>query len=268
MTTPAATRQMIDSAYPLHNPPAADIILIYAGGDTVHPWTTAEIVAMPARYRWPCWVRSNPQQVNAGADVPMRGSARFRWAAAINLLIYGLFAAWLHGHKVPQGTCVILDLETAVDAAYVDVFNLALRAAGYKVTKYGSQNYIWQNPETDGGTYVALPGPDVLSTEGDTVATQYGFEGGFDRSIVKDQAAVPLWDTKAPPPGKGPFRHVADGTLSLTAVAVERKTTATAVAVTSLTHETPRHMAAFVAYLVGHGPSAKMPAGLVYWTSS
>ena len=64
------TRQMIDSAYPMKTQPQplADIVLIYAGGDTPHPWTTAEILAMPNRYRWPCWVRSNPRAVNAAAD--------------------------------------------------------------------------------------------------------------------------------------------------------------------------------------------------------
>lgn len=200
------TREMIDSAYPMKAAPPGgwpDVILIYAGGDTPHPWTTAEILAMPARYRWPCFVRSNPAQVNVVSDV-------------------SAFVSWLHAHAVPKGTCVILDLETAVDTAYVTAFNLALRAAGYKVTKYGSQDFIWQNPPTDGGTFVALPGPDVLTTEGDTVARQYGFEGGYDRSVLKDQAALPLWDTKPDPAGPRPFpsgRHTADGTGSLAALA-------------------------------------------------
>ncbi len=204
------TRQMIDSAFPLKNPPPSDVILIYAGGDTPHPWSTAEILAMPARYRWPCWVRSNPGQVNAGVDA-------------------ALFAAWLHGHRVPQHTCVILDLETAVHVAYVNAFNLALRAAGYRVTKYGSQSTIWANPKTDGGTFVALPGPDVLTTEGDTVARQYGFEGGFDRSIVLGQAALPLWDTRPPkpePPAPEYVTHVTAGHMSLHDLAAQHGTTA------------------------------------------
>lgn len=178
------TREMTDSAFPMSHPPAGgwrDIILIYAGGDTPHPWTKAEILSMPSRYRWPCWVRSDPQQVNAAAD-----------AAA--------FIAWLRAHGVPRGTCVILDLEIAVDTLYVNVFNLALRGAGYKVTKYGSQDFIWQNPKTDGGTFVALPGPDKLTTEGDTVARQYAFDGAYDVSIVADQDVLPLWDTRPPSP--------------------------------------------------------------------
>jgi hypothetical protein len=175
-----STREMVDSAFPLRAAPPGgwrDIILIYSGGDTVHAWTTAEILSMPARYRWPCWVRSNPSQVSAIAD-------------AAN------FVAWLRSHGVPKGTCVILDLETAVDGLYVDIFNTTLRTAGYKVTKYGSTSTIFRNPKTDGGTFVAEPGSNVLTTVGDTVARQWGFEGGYDLSIVKDQAAVPLWDTQ------------------------------------------------------------------------
>lgn len=184
------TRWMVDSAFPLPKSPTTtpdghtiEVVLIYAGGDTPHPWTTAEILAMPFRYRWPCWVRSNPQAVNAGTDAAM-------------------FVAWLHGHKVPQNTCVILDLETAVDTAYVNTFNAALSSAGWKVAKYGSQSTIWDNPKTNGGTYVAAPGSDVLTTEGDTVARQYDFAGGFDLSILKAQDTLPLWDTRpvAPPP--------------------------------------------------------------------
>jgi hypothetical protein len=183
----APNRLMIDSAWPVPQDKTirADIVLLYCGGDTPHPWTQADIAAMPERYRYPCWVRSDPQDVSAGQDA-------------------ALFAAWLHGHQVPMGTCVILDLETAVNGPYVTAFNLAMRAAGYKVTKYGSQNYIWQNPQTDGGTYVALPGPAVLTTEGDTVARQYAFDGSYDLSVVKPQSELPLWDMQPPPPPPPP----------------------------------------------------------------
>ena len=192
---------MSDSAYPMTAPPPGgwrDIILIYAGGDTVHPWTTAEIAAMPSRYRWPCFVRSNPAQASVTADAA--------W-----------MIAWLKAHNVPKGTCVILDLEVAVDTAYTGAFNGALRGAGYLVTKYGSQDFIWSNPKTDGGTFVALPGGNVLSTEGDTVARQYGFEGSYDLSITLDQDKLPLWDTQGgntgPPTHSVTHKTVAGDTL-------------------------------------------------------
>lgn len=180
----AATRTMIDSAWPVKQDKTikADILLVYVGGDTPHPWTNADITAQPERYIWPTWVRSNPTSaLEAGVEA-------------------ALFVAWLHGHNVPPGVHVILDLETAVNAAYVNTFNLAMRAAGYKCTKYGSQNYIWKNPKTDGGTFVALPGPAVLTTEGDTVARQYAFDGSYDLSVVQPQSQLKLWDVHPPAP--------------------------------------------------------------------
>jgi len=186
------TRQMTDSAFPLAAPPPGgwrDIVLIYAGGDTPHPWTIKDIDGMPSRYRWPCWVRSDPSQVNAETEA-------------------ALFAAWLHGHQVPMGTCVILDIEEAINPGFVNAFNLAIRAAGFKTTKYGVQSTIWQNPKTDGGTFVALPGGNVLTTEGDTVARQYAFDGSFDLSITADQDVLPLWDAHPPAPAGPPYRHV------------------------------------------------------------
>jgi hypothetical protein len=183
------TRWMVDSAFPLGKPPTRtpdghtiEVVLLYVGGDTPHPWTNADIAAMPFRYRWPCWVRSNPAGASEGT------------------MEAGLFASWLHGHHVPMGTAVILDLETAVATAYVNAFNSALKLAGFKVTKYGSESTIWNNPPTSGGTFVAQPGSDVLTTTGDTVARQYDFLGGLDLSILKDQAALPLWDTNPPDP--------------------------------------------------------------------
>jgi len=190
------TRQMIDSAFPLKTQPTplADIVLIYAGGDTPHPWTAAEIAAQPNRYRWPCWVRSDPQDVNAALDA-------------------GGFIAWLTQHHVPLHTAVILDLETAVNARYVNTFNEVLRAGGYQVTKYGSRSTIWKNPKTDGGTFVAWPGhPNEMDHTGDTVAVQYEFHGDYDKSIVKSQADLPLWDTKPPEPWTpGRTAHAAYG---------------------------------------------------------
>lgn len=189
----AAERWMVDSAFPLGNPPTKtpdghtiEVVLVYAGGDTPHPWTKADIHAMPFRYRWPAWVRSDPAGAAEGA------------AEA------GLFAAWLHGMGCPMGTCVILDLETAVATNYVNAFNSAMHLAGFKVTKYGSENTIWGNPPTYGGTYVAEPGSDVLTTEGDTVARQYDFLAGLDLSILKAQDALPLWDTNPPDPPPPP----------------------------------------------------------------
>lgn len=184
MTIPPGDRQGIDSAFPLSPEPDYSVVLIYAGGDTVHPWTTQEIKDMPNAYANPTWVRSNPvDTVNDGA---VEGAA---------------FLAWLHGHAVPMGVCVTLDLETAVATNYVNGFNGVLASGGYKVIKYGSQSTIWQNPKTNGGTYVADPtGTPHMDTVGDTVATQYAFDGSFDLSLYKSQSQLPLWALHADPP--------------------------------------------------------------------
>jgi hypothetical protein len=253
-------RQMIDSAYPLKTQPLvdgrlADIVLIYAAGDTPHPWSKAEIAAQPNRYRWPCFVRSNPGQVDAGLD-----------AAS--------FILWLEQHDVPQDTAVILDLETAVNTHYVNTFNLALRAAGYNVTKYGSRSTIWENPKTDGGTFVAWPGydPDHDKTIGDTVAVQYKFAGRYDVSYVWD--SVPLWDTvDAQPPG--PFRHVvpAGNTQTWHALAVSRGTEDDKLAAVTRANLNPVNLAVFDAFIALDDalkaaglPLAAMPSGMVWWS--
>jgi peptidoglycan hydrolase-like protein with peptidoglycan-binding domain len=181
-------RSMIDSAYPLHPEPVKDITLAYIGGDTPHSWTAAEIQALPSRWVWPCWVRSDPSLVTVAVDA----------AACIHRL---------HQLRVPHGTSVILDLETAVDGLFVDTFTAELKVAGYLVTKYGSMDFIFRNPETTCGTFVADPtGSPHMVSVGDTVATQYAFLGTRDLSLVKDNATVPLWEINPvqPPPPPGP----------------------------------------------------------------
>jgi hypothetical protein len=175
-----STRSMIDYAFPIIPPPVqTDIVLVYVGGDTPHPWTDADMHSQSARYRLPCWVRSNPQSADATSDA--------------NQMI-----AWLKAHNVPVNTCIVLDLETAVDAVYVKTFNTILSGAGYRTIKYGSKNFIFKNPQTSGGTWV----PDLtdvphMYTVGDTVATQYIFASGYDLSEVLDNNQVPLWDTNS-----------------------------------------------------------------------
>lgn len=173
---------MVDSAYPTSYP-SHDITLIYVGGDTPHPWTDTEIQSYAtARYRWACWVRSNPI---GGAQGTAEGIT---------------FAKWLQAHNVPKGTTHILDLETAVNTAYVLAFDISMMTYGYKVTKYGSLGSIWGNPKTSGGTFVANPtGSPHMVIQGDTVATQYAFLTNYDLSLVLP--TVPLWDTQKPSGG-------------------------------------------------------------------
>ena len=173
--TPAGYYEMVDSAFPIANPPVTDITLIYIGGDARHAWTTAEVNGAIQRtpLLWPCWVRSNPGQVNAANDA-------------------NACVSTLHAYGVPKGVNCILDLETAVNTAYVNTFNSVLSNAGYQTCKYGSSGFIWQNPKTSGGTFVASPGAGSPITIGDAVATQYKFAGTYDQSWVSH--SVNLWE--------------------------------------------------------------------------
>lgn len=165
---------MRDAAWPSAVEPATAAELVYAGGDTPNP----EIVdTSTARYRVPCWVRSNPDMVNVAADADA-------------------FVAWLHANRVPTGVVTILDLETVEAPAFVNEFGAVLHAAGYLVWPYGSTSTLFNNPRLDG--YFAADPTGVEHLYPGTVATQWGYFGGYDLSVVAPGAA--LWDTQAPPP--------------------------------------------------------------------
>src|SRR5216117_1763143 len=118
-------RSMYDDAFPPSHPPGTDAVAFYIGGDTPHPWTDAEILRQSARYRLPIWVRSNPS-----------GAAQGRAEGHVA-------ADWAHAHKQPLGTCIALDLETAINGDYVKAFDSAVRSAGYKTLVYGSAAYCF-----------------------------------------------------------------------------------------------------------------------------
>lgn len=175
-----------DAAVPPATAPVTDVVLIYCGGDTPHVWTDEEIAAQPARYRLPCWVRSDPGQADAGADAQA-------------------FVTWLEAHHVPKLATVVLDLETAVDVAYVEAFGTELHAAGYKVIVYGSigdappNTGVFLNPRLD-GYFTAHPGATIIDSQPGVVATQFAYDldgGAYDLSWIVDD--VPLWEPAAAP---------------------------------------------------------------------
>lgn len=166
-----------DAAYPntAADPTNLDGFLVYIGGDTPHVWTDAEIAAAKGRYVVPVYVRSNPQ----GAD-PV-GDA-------------GQAIAWLRAHNAPQGITIVLDLETAVNAAYVNSFGTQIHNAGFKVLVYGSKSTIFQNPALD-GYFVA----DYTQTDhvlAGSVATQYADGSSYDLDDITN--VVTLWDRTNP----------------------------------------------------------------------
>lgn len=166
-----------DAAYCPAKPPATDVVLFYAPhGDQLNAWTLAEINAQPARYRLPIFVRSNPAQALATTD-------------AMNM------HEWLLSIGCPSGSSIVLDLETAVDATYVNTFGWLMYEAGYRTLPYGSSSTLFRNPALD-GYFVAEPG--AKSIPANCVAVQYGGTSSVDYDLIAD--SVPLWDTRPPPP--------------------------------------------------------------------
>lgn len=173
--------RLVDSAYPIHTLEGCDGRAFYAGGDTPHVWTLAEVTENNPRYLVPIWVRSNPQQVDPLAD----GNA------FVNVLktVY----------HAPTGILVALDSETSIDPVFVVAFVATLNAAGYKVIDYASQSDLFGNKNPDGYYW----GADWTGTEhivtGDQ-ATQYVSFPQYDLSEFN--SSLPLWDTQPQPQPK------------------------------------------------------------------
>lgn len=171
------TKTVVDASVPSGSMPAADVVIIYAGGDTPHVWTDAEIAARTERYRLPAWVRSNPAGVSGTLDAD-------------------IFVEWLRAHDCPPGVATVLDLETAIAPKYVSQFGDVLHAAGWLVLPYGSRDTLESNPQLD-GYFDAHPGETLGTVDPGDVATQDVFAGAYDESTILD--SVPLWDTRPPP---------------------------------------------------------------------
>lgn len=167
---------MFDAAFPPSPPPNTDAVAGYIGGNTPHVWTDAEWDAMPQSLRLPIYVCSHPEahDPNVEADKALQ---------------------WLWDHRVPTGVWVALDLETAVNPAFVKTFDGKIVASGRLLTIYGSKSTIFQNPIPSGGYWVAdwTGVPHLLSR---SVITQYAsdtmLQKGYDLNVVAD--SVRLWE--------------------------------------------------------------------------
>jgi hypothetical protein len=164
-----------DSAYPLASPLPVDGVCFYIGGDTPHVWTAEEVSAQPARYRLPVFVRSDPEQASASADV----------VAAVS---------FLHSVKAPAGCLVAWDTEAADDPPYINAVYRALKASGYTLIVYGSQSVVTKEVNPDGLYWGAdwTGSPHLHSGD---VMTQYVSFPSYDESEA--QAGLPFWDTKS-----------------------------------------------------------------------
>ena len=171
-----ALRRMWDASLPPSSPPRWEAAAGYIGGNTPHVWTAAEWAATTARYWLPIFVRSH--------DGDPRADAAF----SVN---------WLAQHGVPKGVTLALDYETRVDATYLQAFDRAVVAAGWKVMVYGTRRTVLQNPKPSGG-YWDAQWTNVPHLNSGSAATQYGGDVTlgqlWDASLVAD--STPLWDTQ------------------------------------------------------------------------
>lgn len=167
---------MKDAAYPSNLEPNTLAELIYMWGDTPNPKMPADSTA---RYKVPCCVRSNPWQTTPDYDASG-------------------FIGKLRAGGAPPGVVTVLDLEEAVDPAWVLRYGAILHAAGYLVWPYGSTGFLFQNPRLD-GRFVGNPTQVPHLWPGEP-ACQWGWFGAYDLSLIA--AGQDLWDTQpaAPPP--------------------------------------------------------------------
>lgn len=171
-----------DAATPPANPPHDDVVIGYLGGDTPHVWTPEDWNSQPARYRLGMWVRSNPEHFGGTGEAYM---ACRTWRSL----------------GAPLGTLIGLDLEEAINAAYVSAFETEVKLQGLQLVLYGSKSTLFQNPKPAGGYFV----PDLTGVShlypGSTM-TQYEFGSAWDSDTIK--TGLPLWDTRPPAPTPAP----------------------------------------------------------------
>lgn len=169
--------KFIDSAWPPRTLDGCQGLAFYAGGDTPHVWSKAEVFSLGAEYLIPVYVRSNPAKVNPLVDA-------------------GEFIAVLrHVYGAPPGVLVALDTETAADPGYVVPFVKAVNAGGYPVIDYGSVSKVFGNANPD-GYYWGADWTGVPHIFPGSQATQYVSFPQFDLSEF--QSSLPLWNTKVP----------------------------------------------------------------------
>lgn len=165
----------IDAAYPPKSLDGAEGLVFYAGGDTPHVWSPADIKRFNATYLLPTWVRSNPAVSLAVPD-----------AMAFILRLETVYHA-------PRGILVALDSETSVNAAYVAGFVRVMNQAGYPVIDYGSESTLFGNKNPDGYYWGAdwTGRPGIRPGED---ATQYiSFK---DHDLSDFSGKLPLWNIR------------------------------------------------------------------------
>lgn len=165
-----------DASTPPANPPVADIVAFYLGGDTPHVWSISEIAATTTRYRLPIWTRSNPQPSLALPD-----------SQAMLSQLYSIGA---------PPCLTALDLEGAVTDTYVTAYYGYLHGPGYSVSPYVERVNWPSTPKCD-GIWLAYPG--ATQRPASVLACQFAADvatGQYDLSWWAPSATTLLWDTE------------------------------------------------------------------------
>jgi len=152
----------------------------YLGGYTPHPWTLAEWAEFKTMPRLPIWVY-NPGL--AGVE----GGVTDGFAALVAL------------HRTGAPPCpVAIDMETHVDADYVDTFTTILNLSDYWAVVYGSAGTVFGNPRR-GGYWVAdwpasgQTGQPHMYAAAGVVGTQFRSLAAIDISVITPTFLSQLW---------------------------------------------------------------------------
>jgi hypothetical protein len=161
-----------DAAFATNIPPGFEIAFGYYGGPSAyHVWTAEDWQRFPG-LKVPIWV--------AGAD----GSAEGQQAVQA-----------LRTLRVPERSVTVVDMETAVNSAYLDRFGAELNAAGFGVWVYGSADTVFENPRLDGYWVADYTGQPFMHPRLGVRATQYAanLPPGYDVSLVKAWTGKFMW---------------------------------------------------------------------------
>lgn len=148
-------------------PPGFDAAAGYIGGDTPHVWTRPEWERLGTLAKLPIWVRSDPHDA----------------AQATSDAIGALDRLYMIGAR--PGCTVALDLETAVNAAYVNAFHSRMAFFGYHVWVYGSRSAVFGNPPCDGYWVADFTGSPHFPAGKMVRACQWQAGAELDRSVVR-----------------------------------------------------------------------------------
>ena len=152
---------------------------LHTAGQAFHAWPVADWNKFPKNKKLPILMQKRP------------GSADRAEIEGFQVLheLYDL--------HVPNGTAIVLDLETAVNPPYTKRFGDVMHHFGYRVFVYGSSSTLFKNPPLD-GYWVAAPLASRLAymhSADNVVATQYSLDvaPGIDRSTVRWRVQMQKW---------------------------------------------------------------------------